>query len=150
MSANHVRAQIRALLVSRLKGAGVTDAGLNVFDSKMTAYGPGQLPAINVTLGAERIQRGAMGGTQDRVMDVRFDVTAQSGDATAALLDKVCGQIETRIKEGAWSSALIFDLEVTSIDELFDGEGMTKAGQLRLTAAVQYTTNEGAPTVAAN
>lgn len=148
MSANHVRAQIRALLHTRLKGAGVTDAGVNVFNSRVTPYEQGQLPAINITSASEQVERGAMGPVQDRRMDMRFDVIAQAGEGTADVLDKICAQIETRIMPGAWSQALIFDIEVTGIDEVFDGDGTAKAGQLRLIAQVHYTTNEGAPTVA--
>ncbi len=150
MSANHVRAQIRALLVTRLNGANITDAGLNVFSSRVTAYEAGQLPAINITSGSETVERGAMGNppTLDRTVNMRFDVIAQAGDGTADALDRICAQIETRLLPGSWSSALIFDIEVTGIEEIFDGDGIAKAGQLRLTAAVQYTTKEGAPTVA--
>ena len=150
MSANHVRAQIRALFYTRLRGAGITDAGLNVFNSRVTAYEQGQLPAINITSGGEQVERGAMGPVQDRRVDMRFDVIAQAGDGTADLLDKICAQIETRIAPGAWSDALIFDIEVTGINEIFDGDGTAKAGQLRLIAEVHYCTNEGAPTVAVN
>ena len=153
MSANHVRAQIRALFYTRLRGVGITDAGLNVFNSRVTPYEQGQLPAINITSGGEQIERGAMGSPtprQDRSVDMRFDVIAQAGEGTADLLDKICAQIETRIAPGAWSQSLIFDIEVTGIDEVFDGDGTAKAGQLRLIAQVHYSTNEGAPTVAAN
>lgn len=144
----HVRKQIRDLLETQITGLATT--GSNVFQNRTTPIPADQLPAISLSLGDESVQRSTMGATkrQSRVVEAQFHIVTGDGASSADTLDQVIAELETALVAGAWSSALIFDIEPRQISDLYDGDGAKIHGEARLSFAVQYHTNEGAPETA--
>lgn len=142
----HVRTQIRQLFKSRIVSQ--TDAGSRVHVDRIRPYEQSELPAINVSLGDESIDRDTMDKSQRRLLQVFIDIAAEdrTNSPVAGQIDKIAMQLEQRLVAGSWSEALMFDVAPVSINQIFDGEGRVRAGELRLVFNVEYHTREGIPT----
>lgn len=145
---SHVRTAIRDLIVARLTGE--TTAGTSVFKNRVKPVEQGDLPAISVSSGDERLERIAQGSPAmlGRIMQVHCDIICNAdSDGAADTLDIIAAEIEARLAPGSWATN-IFDIAPVSINEVYDGDGAKIVGQSRLTYEVEYHTGEGAPGVA--
>lgn len=141
----HIRTAIRDLIATRVTG--LATAGDTVFKNRVKPIPASSLPGITVSLGDEDVQRATQRAPRRlrRVCQVHLDLIADSTDDPAPVLDTMAAECEAALVEGAWSAGHLFDIAPVALTEVFDGQGVKIAGQLRLSYEVEYHTAEGSP-----
>lgn len=135
----HVRTQIRVAVAALL--AGSADAGGRVQGRRSLPQPKGLSPTFIYAFQNERSNDVSMGGTQERVAELRITACAKGdAEATEDILDRMAVHVDQRLSANADLGGLIQTWEYLSTEYSFSGEGEQTLCTAALTYALTYYT----------
>lgn len=133
------RKAIRHAIAAVLKDN--TDAGANVFASRVRPYWSTELPFIAVYTRDEDAQEfNASPRELRRVVSVAIEIGAVVDDTLDDVLDDIADQVERIMSENQTLEEVASDVLLTRTDIAVTGEGKSQAGGCVLTYQVTYYT----------
>jgi hypothetical protein len=121
--AEHVRQLVRARVRDQVTG--LTTTGANVFENRKDPLPPSSLPALNLTLGEESIERLSKDGRQRRYVEVNVDLVADAGEEASEAVEDIIDRMMAEVEQALWFhapranvTAVGFDATDTSFDAI--------------------------------
>ena len=135
----HARTQIRQALVTRLSGLTTTDNRVEA--NRIYEVQDASLPALNIIVDAEDVERDTMGGILRRSATIVVEGYARASDNIDDVLDQIATEVEIAIAGDPLLGALLSDpMDVVGIDIDLDAEAKSPAGRISMQYAAAYRT----------
>ena len=138
----HVRKQIRDAIVTAVTG--LTTTGSNVFRSRIYPLEQSKMPGLCVFTRSEAVEFDTMtlARSVSRVLEVQVEAYVNATADYDNTLDQIAVEVEEALAANVTLSGLSKDVQVTSFEVDFSGDGERPVAIGRFTVTVEYRTVE--------